>query len=353
MMRTQRVGVFGLSLVALVVCGFGQIAQAAGTLSGTSIDNTATITYEVGGIGQNPVDSNTASFLVDNKIDLTVAAVDVAAVGVIPGSVDQVLTFSVTNEGNTVQDYSLAAQAATGAIFGVNDNFDATNVRVFVDADGDSLFTGADTETYIDELAPDAGVVAFIVANIPLAQVDGDGALYDLIAQTAEGGSAASQGTDILTDDVAEPDYADTVQTVFADDAGTADNANDGRHSARSAYEVVTADLNIVKTSAVVRDPINDTTNPKAIPGATLRYTVTVTNNGAADADNVSLVDQIPANTTYATETITLDSGPITDQGGDDEGDYNVTNPNSVTVVVPTLAMGGGSAVVTFDVTID
>jgi uncharacterized repeat protein (TIGR01451 family) len=352
-MMGKQTGAAVIVLVGLLAMVTGQ-AQGAGTASGTPIDNTATINYRVGGVDQDPIDSNTATFLVDNKIDLTVATVDVAAVEVVPGSVDQVLTFTVTNEGNTVQDYSLTAQAAAGTIFGVTDNFDATNVRVFVDADGDSIYTnGVDTATYIDELAPDGAVVVFILANIPLGQVDGDAALYDLIAQTAEGGAAGSQGADILTDDGGVADDPNTVQTVFADDAGTADAQYDGRHSSRDAYHVVTADVSVVKSSAVIDDPVNGVTNPKAIPGATLRYTVTVTNNGSADATSVALVDQIPANTTYATGTITLDGGGLTDIGGDDEGDYNVTNPGAVTVTVATLAMGGGSAVVTFDVNID
>ncbi|RKX33849.1 MAG: hypothetical protein DRP71_08990, partial [Verrucomicrobia bacterium] len=65
--------VFGLSTVAL-----------AQTPSGTSIDNTATLDYFVGGTQQAQVTSNTASFVVDNKVDLTVTTVDAAIVSVVP-----------------------------------------------------------------------------------------------------------------------------------------------------------------------------------------------------------------------------------------------------------------------------
>ena len=56
------------------------------------------------------------------------------------------------------------------------------------------------------------------------------------------------------------------------------------------------AALQIVKTSAVVSDPVNGTTNPKLIPGAIVRYTITVTNagDGPVDASTIILTDQLP-----------------------------------------------------------
>ena len=49
----------------------------------------------------------------------------------------------------------------------------------------------------------------------------------------------------------------------------------------------------IVKSVQVVTDPYNGGTNPKAIPGATMLYDVTVTNQGigTADAVTVAVVD--------------------------------------------------------------
>ena len=57
------------------------------------------------------------------------------------------------------------------------------------------------------------------------------------------------------------------------------------------------ANLTITKTSAVVSDPVNGTTNPKAIPGAIVRYTFTVTNTGptAVTANSVFIIDTLPS----------------------------------------------------------
>ena len=349
--------ILGLA-VALLGCALMATApspaRAAGTASGTTINNSATVDYDVLAVAQTTVNSNVASFLVDNKIDLTVATTDGAAVSVVPGQTDGVLTYSVTNTGNTVQDYSLTAAAAAGVIFGVTDNFNPDNVEVYVDGNANDTYeSGSDTATYIDELAADATITVFIVSDFALSQADGDAALYDLVAQTAVGGTASSQGADITTDDSAAADIPGTVQRVFADGAGTGDAANDGQHSSRDAYEVVTATIAAVKSAAVISDPINGGSNPKAIPGATIRYTITVTNSGSEDADAVVTVDAIPTNCTYSAGTITLDTVSKTDAGADDEVDYNVTNAGAVTVTVSSLLASGGDIDITFDVTID
>lgn len=60
-----------------------------------------------------------------------------------------------------------------------------------------------------------------------------------------------------------------------------------------------TTNLVFAKTSSIVSDPTNGTTNPKAIPGAVIRYCLLVTNNGSATATSVAINDAIPATMTY------------------------------------------------------
>jgi uncharacterized repeat protein (TIGR01451 family) len=57
--------------------------------------------------------------------------------------------------------------------------------------------------------------------------------------------------------------------------------------------------LTVVKSALTIEDPISGMTDPKAIPGATERYQVQITNFGPGVADNDSLIitDSIPANT--------------------------------------------------------
>jgi len=46
-------------LFCLFVIGFAQVALADGTPSGTSVNNSATLDYSVGGVGQAQIISNT------------------------------------------------------------------------------------------------------------------------------------------------------------------------------------------------------------------------------------------------------------------------------------------------------
>jgi hypothetical protein len=70
------------------------------------------------------------------------------------------------------------------------------------------------------------------------------------------------------------------------------------------------ATLTLVKTSSVVSDPVNGTTNPKMIPGAIVQYSILVSNTGPTPVDNntVLLIDSLPSQMrvgTAATPTFT------------------------------------------------
>jgi uncharacterized repeat protein (TIGR01451 family) len=63
--------------------------------------------------------------------------------------------------------------------------------------------------------------------------------------------------------------------------------------------------LTILKTSTVLSDPVNNTTNPKRIPLAVVRYDVTVTNSGpgTVDAGTLVITDPIPADSAMYVST--------------------------------------------------
>ncbi len=68
-------------------------------------------------------------------------------------------------------------------------------------------------------------------------------------------------------------------------------------------------DIVVMKTVTTLEDPFNGTTDPKAIPAATVLYTIRLTNSGSgpADADSVVITEPIPANT--ALRVIDFDAG--------------------------------------------
>jgi len=85
---------------------------------------------------------------------------------------------------------------------------------------------------------------------------------------------------------------------------------------ARTTFVVGFPELDILflKTATTLNDPFNGSTNPKAIPGAEVLYTLQATNQGpgVSDNDSVVLVDPIPANTElYVNDLTSSGSGPV------------------------------------------
>jgi uncharacterized repeat protein (TIGR01451 family) len=288
--------IMALLLVAAVALVAPLSAEAAGTASGTEIGNNATVNYEVSGVPQTALSTGpTASFVVDTKVNLTVTTTNGGYVTTAPSSTSQVQTFTVTNTGNATQDYSLAAANATDP-FGGADNFDATNVLVFVESGATAGYqTAQDTATIIDELVSDATATVYIVADIPAGQATNDIAAYALVATTHDAGAA---GIGALTTATAGANTLLVVDVVFADAANAnvpADTLYDGEGSDRSAYRVTAAALTISKTAVVYSDPFS-AVNPKMIPGAVITYTITVANGAAGSpATNVTITDSLAA----------------------------------------------------------
>ena len=122
-----------------------------------------------------------------------------------------------------------------------------------------------------------------------------------------------------------------------------------------------TTNLTIAKTSSVVSDPTNGTADPKAIPGATMRYCILVTNNGSGTATGINVGDPLPATTTFIPGSLrsgTSCAGATTveddNASGADESDPFGASIAGTTVAAttPTLAPTGTMAV-TFDVTVN
>ena len=337
---------------AILLLACVQQAQAEGTLQGTNVANTASIGYTVGGVAQPAISSNTVNFVVDRRINLTVAEVGGTATSVIPGSIDRVTTFTVTNTTNGVEDFRLLASndaVGAGTAFNGTDNFDGSNLRVFVDVNGNGTYDPAvDTATFIDELGPDQTRTVFVLFDIPVSQVNGDVAGVTLRAFAADSGGVGALGADATQ--TTAGDTATVVDTVFGDTAGapntTGDLARDGSHSDDDQYNVVTAALTVIKSQAVISDPFNGAVNPKAIPGAVIEYCVDINNTGATQADAIVLTDAIPTNTTYLAGSIrvgvtgagtscTSGTGTLEDDdatGVGDAGDFNVTTTGAITV---------------------
>lgn len=93
-----------------------------------------------------------------------------------------------------------------------------------------------------------------------------------------------------------------------------------------------TPSLTFLKTVSVYSDPVNGTSNPKYIPGASALYTLIATNSGSGPVDNDALfiTDPVPANAAiYVNDIGGAGSGPVSfSQGTTSSGlTYSYTAP--------------------------
>ncbi|QYJ08280.1 proprotein convertase P-domain-containing protein [Qipengyuania flava] len=89
----------------------------------------------------------------------------------------------------------------------------------------------------------------------------------------------------------------DTVVITYGNhSAAPADPGQQGIAIHDIAYCLPYTTLSVTKISSIISDPVNGSSNPKAIPGALVEYLITVSNNGdePTDADTVAVVDNAP-----------------------------------------------------------
>ena len=368
-------------------------------LAGDAISNMATIDYVIGGVAQTQESApagNTVpgagngtptTFLEDRVINFSVTSLNATAVPVTSGQANVFASFSLSNTSNSPQDFLLAALNTATNPYGLPaDNIDpVAPLSVFVESGVTAGYQATeDTGVFVDELAPLGTATLYVVVNMPVAS-PGDVAAITLVVQVASAG-AVGEGAAITNDSnnrisppgtysnggtsvgAATPvNIADTLgeEIVFNDPAGVAledidssgatqDSAGNGQHADSSAFQVQGSPVTINKTVSVI-DTLGGT-DPH--PGAILRYQLDVVISGSININNLVVTDAIPANTTYAPNSIVLNGVPQTDAAfGVDAIDYAEFNGTDVIV---DLSQGGVVAVapatpitIVFDVTID
>lgn len=316
------------SILALIgVLVIPSQAEAAGTRAGSTISNTASASFDTGG-GTTTIDSNRVDLLVDELLDVTVASNDPADVPTTPGATGQVLSFSVTNNGNGVESFRLSTVANAGG-----DDYDPTVTQLYID-NGDGVFDPATDTLYIPgtndpELDPDESITIFVIATTPGGVVDGNRGIVSLVAAAVTGTGA--------------PGTTFPGQGEGGGDAVVGATGADG--SDNGAFVVSAATVTLVKSAVVT----NSLGTADAIPGATITYTIVATVAGSGSVSGLAITDNIPANTSYVAGSMTLGGTPLSDPADADAGDFNGTRIN---VVLGTVA-GGQTRTVTFRTTID
>lgn len=319
-------------MAAMALLAHAGPAYATGVAAGTDITNQATATFTVGG-SPVTVTSNTVTVKVAELINVTVTWQDGASVVVAPSATNKVVTMRVNNTGNGAEAFTLALNSTLGG-----DNFDPTASALYLDTNANGAYNAGVDAAYVagtndPNLAADANATIFIVSTIPAGVNDGDTSNVRLTATSNTGSGPAG--------------------TVFAG-AGTGGTdavigATTGTANATGTYLVANVTVTVNK-AATVTDQFGGN---KPVPGATIRYTITVTVAGSGTAVGVVITDPIPANTTYTANSLTLNAVAITDGADADAGDVGATTAGTVTVNLGSLTSASAVQTITFDVTIN
>jgi uncharacterized repeat protein (TIGR01451 family) len=312
--------------------GLSNQALAVGVAAGTSIDNTAEVTYSIGATSATAT-SNTVSLTVAEILDVVVT-LQTPSVGVTAGATQQELVYRVSNTGNGPETFRLVMTSVLGG-----DDFDpvAATPAIYFDTDASGDLSPGDTAYVVGTNDPvlnaDAFVTVLVVNDIPAAVVDGNRGFSRLTADARTG--TGTPGTNYPGQGVAGTDAV--VGTTGADS------------EVSGQYLVSSVTLGVAKTQVV----IDQFGGARPVPGARINYSIAVNATGSGTATGAVFSDNIPVNTTYVPGTLRLNGGALTDGADVDAGDFSTTPAPRIRVQLGNLTQASGSQTIEFAVTIN
>lgn len=314
----------------------GQQAMAAGTRAGTVVENTASVDYEVNTIAQGTVSSNLVSFVVDRRVDFTLAPVSTPDLEpVTPGGTDYFVDFLLTNTSNSDLDFDVVlAQTGNGtAVDG--SGTDDVDLQTVVYAISGNTVAGGDPDPVrgantgiIDELPADSAIRIRVFGDAALGMLNGQIAGVQLTATAFEPGGAGLGAA--LAYSAVNTDGLENVDP----------NGADGVRLSVDGFIVEAAALTAAKSYTVVSDPLGGNL---AIPGAILQYEIVVSNAaGASDAVNVVVSDTIDTDLTFLDNGAgsTFNDIQVDDGGGPVECTASAADNDGCSVVGGVLTVG-------------
>lgn len=306
-------GWFPRAFVALLALASAAGARAAGTPAGTVVQNTATVTFTIGGGPQQSLVSAPAAFTVVEIINATLTWQDAANVVAGSPDTDRALAFVLTNTGNGTEAFSLARNDAVAG-----DQFDpvpssAGAIYLENGLQPGLQLTGPNADAaYVagandPQLAPDESRVVYAVSNIPASLATGSVGRVELNASSRTAGAAgAAPGTSL-------PGLGQGgVDAVVG--------ASRAQARATGGYVASGVTVAVAKSVASVVDPAGGAT---VRSGSVLTYRVVVTVSGSGVAQNLVLDDPLPANTAFVANSITVDGVSASDAVDADRADFS------------------------------
>lgn len=300
-------------LSILLLCVFSKLSGDiyANTAANTLIQNTATVSYNVG-VFNDSVTSNTTTFQVDELILFTLVANNASGVTVQTPHSQAALSFTLSNLGNGNEGFSLGTTQLT------TDNFNASSLSIYLDSNNNGIFEPSLDALYLPGindpiLSSGSTLNIFVVGDIPPSLNISDEALVHLSASSLTGTGPVTSLYAGLGDGGVDALMGSQGGNIFAP----------------NKYVVAPILPSLTKTQSIL-DP-NGTHYP--IQNAIITYTLTLTVSGSGSLSNLHIADNIPSGTSYVPNSLKLGTTSLSDSVDADAGFFDGTK---VDVVIPT-----------------
>jgi uncharacterized repeat protein (TIGR01451 family) len=268
----------------------------------TQVSNTATLNYAVNGIDQTAItDKNT--FYVDRKVVFSMTRTGDAVQSInANGTREFTETYTVQNDSNAPIGIKLPATltSSTMTATGGTTASDPDNNGFYTLAKGDAN-TGTTTDTLTitvtTTLTDDDITSGEVKYDLTITAVEPEDVAAVAGSDTTAGTPAVTAGDAIVITPATTEWNGLLLQTVGITIVGDDDNSGSLRSEPKT-YTINKPIVSLVKTALVTKDPITGElvvggNQPKAIPGATIRYSLVVTNTGKAEAVGIVLTDDL------------------------------------------------------------
>jgi uncharacterized cupredoxin-like copper-binding protein len=327
-----------LAITLLGAVAMTNTAMASGTTAGTKISNTPTLTYSMGGANKS-LKAPVSSYVVDKVINFTLTRSEATEHKVVAGRT-KIVEFKLTNIGNSKENFKLSKWHNVH-------NVKFLSKKFYVDVNGNGVLDKAEKvdNAFVKNLSMDKSRKIWMELKIDPKAVIGKRSDSGILAQAVNRSLkpyVASAKNTMNKEDI-----------VFADGRVYApvDKARDGKMSMWYGFTIIqdvnNVKLNIVKEyERVVKDPVNGTRNPKAIPGAQVLLKYQITNKTKTEAKNVKFTINYDASKVrLAASKEIVEYGVkkpyfITDSRGRETGRAVESKKGTITFTIPSIKPG-------------
>ncbi len=336
-------------VVRFMLLAASAATHGVGTEAGTMISNTATVTFEIDGAPQPPVESAAAVTRVDERIDVAVVSLDGGLPLMSSAAGEATASFEVANAGNGSEGFRLVVDAHVD-----EGGFDPLVLQSYVESNGvPGLQVGAAGDTpYAQGDAPELAANERVVVHVVLRLPDGVGSQAEGIVRLSAVADTIARAYGV--DDPEDAGFpAAGAFVAGAGDAGVgavvglSHTAGATTISAEATLRVDGPFVQLSKTALAIDDGQG---GARVTSGTQITYEIAVEVIGSGSVGDLLLTDPVPDSLEYVPGSLAVDGTPQDDDFLPRDADFAGFNTagDTVSVRIGDLPAGAAPRRVTF-----